>query len=86
VLVLPKIEMNQVSLKEAENTLSALIQKVIKGEEVLITQNQEPIAKLISVYVEKSTSKKRIKAGSAKGLIKIADDFDEPLEDFKDYM
>jgi len=78
--------MNQVSLKEAENTLSALIQKVIKGEEVLITQNQEPIAKLISVYVEKSTSKKRIKAGSAKGLIKIADDFDEPLEDFKDYM
>jgi predicted DNA-binding antitoxin AbrB/MazE fold protein len=24
--------------------------------------------------------------GSAKGLIKIADDFDEPLEDFRDYM
>jgi hypothetical protein len=24
--------------------------------------------------------------GIAKGLIEIADDFDEPLEDFKDYM
>ncbi|MEI6090778.1 MAG: DUF2281 domain-containing protein [bacterium] len=24
--------------------------------------------------------------GSLKGLIKIADDFDEPLEDFKEYM
>ena len=24
--------------------------------------------------------------GSAKGLIKMADDFDEPLEDFRDYM
>ncbi|MGI2904971.1 DUF2281 domain-containing protein [Tolypothrix sp. VBCCA 56010] len=26
------------------------------------------------------------KAGSAKGLVTISDDFDEPLEDFKDYM
>jgi hypothetical protein len=26
------------------------------------------------------------KAGSAKGLVTIADDFDEPLEEFKDYM
>jgi predicted DNA-binding antitoxin AbrB/MazE fold protein len=24
--------------------------------------------------------------GSAKGLIRIADDFDEPLEDFREYM
>lgn len=24
--------------------------------------------------------------GSAKGLIKIAEDFDEPLEDFREYM
>ena len=24
--------------------------------------------------------------GSAKGLIKMADDFNEPLEDFKEYM
>jgi predicted DNA-binding antitoxin AbrB/MazE fold protein len=24
--------------------------------------------------------------GSAKGLIKMADNFDEPLEDFRDYM
>lgn len=26
------------------------------------------------------------KAGSAKGLIKLSDDFDEPLDDFKEYM
>ncbi len=26
------------------------------------------------------------RAGSAKGLIIIPDDFDEPLEDFKEYM
>lgn len=26
------------------------------------------------------------KAGSAEGLIKFRDDFDEPLDDFKEYM
>jgi len=32
---------------------------------------------------EKNTSPK---FGCAKGTIEIADDFDEPLDDFKDYM
>jgi antitoxin (DNA-binding transcriptional repressor) of toxin-antitoxin stability system len=29
---------------------------------------------------------RRPRFGSAKGLITMADDFDEPLEDFADYM
>lgn len=37
------------------------------------------------VKQEKVTSTRR-KAGLAKGLIKMREDFDEPLEDFKDYM
>ena len=32
------------------------------------------------------TGKGAPKAGSAKGLIEIGPDFDEPLEDFKPYM
>lgn len=32
----------------------------------------------------KDTQKKR-KAGLAKGLIEMSEDFDEPLEDFKEY-
>ena len=31
-------------------------------------------------------SKKRRKAGSAEGLIKMSDDFDAPLEGFEDYQ
>lgn len=34
----------------------------------------------------KTTEKKNAKFGSAKGKIKMSDDFDEPLDDFKDYM
>jgi len=33
---------------------------------------------------DNETNKKR-KAGLAKGLIEMSEDFDEPLEDFKDY-
>ena len=33
-----------------------------------------------------ATSHVQPKAGSAKGLITLADDFDEPVEDFKPYM
>ena len=31
-------------------------------------------------------SKKRRKAGSAEGLIKMSDDFDSPIEGFEDYQ
>ena len=34
----------------------------------------------------KRTQTKKRQAGLAKGLIKMKDGFDEPLEDFKDYM
>ena len=51
----------------------------------------EPAQKTVLDLVEKlmaQTPAKKIspKAGSAKGLIHIGPDFDEPLEDFKPYM
>jgi len=45
-----------------------------------------PVIEKIDVKKEKSTKKART-AGSLKGLITyMADDFDAPLDDFKDYM
>jgi hypothetical protein len=42
---------------------------------------------LIKVQKSKKSAKKNRKFGSMKGLVKsIADDFNAPLEDFKDYM
>jgi len=40
---------------------------------------------LVGHLKEMSLQQERLNAGSAKGLITIADDFDEPLEDFKEY-
>ena len=42
----------------------------------------EPLAKIISITAARGP---RV-FGSAKGLIHIADDFDAPLEDLRDYM
>jgi antitoxin (DNA-binding transcriptional repressor) of toxin-antitoxin stability system len=58
-----------------------LIDSVINGEEVVFTQNDLPVAKLVAVRQEKP----RPQFGSAKGLFVIADDFNEPLEDFDEY-
>lgn len=74
--------MPRIELTEAKTQLGALIDVALSGEEVLITQDQQPVLKLARV----NPLAGRRKAGSAKGLIKIADDFDAPLEEFKPYL
>lgn len=74
--------MYQVPLEQAKAQFSKLIQEAIKGQEIVITENNVPLLKLVSI----SKSKPRAQFGSAKGLITMSDDFDAPLEDFKEYM
>jgi antitoxin (DNA-binding transcriptional repressor) of toxin-antitoxin stability system len=74
--------MQQVTIDEAKAHLPDLIEAVLNGIEVVIAKDEQPIVKIVPV--SKNTPRRR--AGSAKGLIKMSDDFDEPLEDFKDYM
>ena len=74
--------MLQVNVHEAKTNLSKLIQKVVDGEEVVIAKGNLPIIKL--VLIENLKPQRRL--GTAKGKVKIANDFDAPLEDFKEYM
>ena len=74
--------MHQIDLSEAQSLFIQLINEVLNGEEVVLTKNEIPVVKLSPI---KSRSPKP-KFGSAKGLITISDDFDEPLEDFQEYM
>lgn len=76
--------MTEVTLAEAQAKLPELVAAAARGEEVLITQPNEPAIKLVPVP---TAPKPRPQFGSAKGLILyMAPDFDAPLEDFKDYM
>jgi prevent-host-death family protein len=72
-----------VELTDAEADLGKLVQQVGAGAEVLITRNGRPVARLVSVA--EAGARDRV-PGSAKGLFTVPDDFDAPLDDFRDYM
>lgn len=74
--------MQQINIFEASKNLPDLIEAALSGKEIVITKDDLPVVKLTPV----SPIKRRPQFGSAKGLVTISDDFDEPLEDFKDYM
>jgi antitoxin (DNA-binding transcriptional repressor) of toxin-antitoxin stability system len=73
--------MYQINLKEAETQLAKLIEVAASGEEVVITRSDGASFKIVPVNL----SKPRPKFGNAKGLIRMSDDFDDPLEDFEAY-
>lgn len=75
--------MTEVTLAEAQAKLPELVAAAARGEEVVITQPNEPAIKLVPV----KPARPRPQFGSAKGLILyMAPDFDAPREDFKEYM
>ncbi|MBF2057855.1 MAG: type II toxin-antitoxin system Phd/YefM family antitoxin [Cyanobacterium sp. T60_A2020_053] len=73
--------MTTINLQEAKKQLDILLENALNGEEVIITEDNEPVLKLTLLR-----SKTPRKPGSAKGKILISQDFDSPLTDFKDYM
>ena len=73
--------MHQINLKEAETRLAELIEEVAGGEEVVITCSDGRSFKIIPI----GTVEVIPKFGSAKGMVKMSDDFDAPLEDFEAY-
>jgi len=74
--------MTQFNIHTAKAHLSELIQKSMLGEEVIIARGNKPMVKLVAIQ----PLKRERRIGIAKGLITIAPDFDEPLEDFSDYQ
>ena len=73
--------MQRISLSEAQTELQHLVDAAVRGETVLIVGNDDQVVQLVPL----TPSKHRRKAGSAKGLITFAEDFDTPLPDFDEY-
>jgi prevent-host-death family protein len=69
--------MTTVSVHEAKTHLSRLIERVLAGEEVIVTRNKEPVVRLVR---EAPPKKKRL-LGLMKGRIGPCDNADEPLPD-----
>jgi antitoxin (DNA-binding transcriptional repressor) of toxin-antitoxin stability system len=75
--------MTSVTLKEAQATLPDLVRRLQPGEEITITEDEQPLARVRRT----SRTSWPCKAGSAKAsILRIAPDFDAPLEEFREYM
>ncbi len=75
--------MYQVTPDEAKRHLEELIEAAIRGEQVVIAHDDQHAVQLVPLVAP--THRNRT-AGTARGKIALADDFDEPLPDFADYM
>jgi len=74
--------MKKLPVHQASDHLDDLVDAAMAGEEVVLTRDDQPTVKLVPIN---SSQAARPRYGSAAGLISMADDFDEPLDDFTDY-
>lgn len=71
----------RVALKEAETKLAELFAEAASGKEVFITREDGTTVRIV-VHQEPGAEARRGLFGSMKGRVRVADDFDDPLEDF----
>lgn len=66
-----------VSIYEAKTRLSHLVDRALRGDEVVITRHGRPVARLVPA----KTARPPRKLGMLRGKIRVAKDFDAPLPD-----
>ena len=76
--------MSTVTIEEAQAHLPDLIDKLQDGEEIVITRDRQPVAKLTG---QAQKVRQPRQPGTLKGtVLYMAPDFDAPLDEFKEYM
>lgn len=75
--------MPHIDVAQAKRQFEQLLEQVFRGEEVVITKDNRPVARLTALPPTKT---RRRQFGSVRGEIWMSDDFDEPLDDFQEYM
>lgn len=72
-----------VDLNQAQTQLTELVDHAAQsGEEVVLTREGEAVAKIVPLV----RSRPARRFGSARGQVTVPDDFDAPLDDFREYM
>jgi antitoxin (DNA-binding transcriptional repressor) of toxin-antitoxin stability system len=74
--------MTTVTIPEAQANLPEIVENLKPGEEVILTRNQQPVAKLIPFL----SAERQPVFGSCRGKLVIVAEDDEHLKDFSDYM
>lgn len=74
--------MNTLPLEQVEGHLVEIIAKLAPGEELVLTHNDKPMAKLTGIAGEIP----RPLPGRGKGMLTILAEDEEHLKDFAEYM
>ena len=76
--------MTTISIEEAQAKLPDLIHRLHSGDEVVITEDDQPVALLMRT--QSASLRQPRQPGMLKGsVLYMAPDFDAPLEDFRGY-
>ena len=74
--------MSSLTVQEAQRRLSELIHDLKPGDEVVITENDQPVARLVAAEPRPQTPRR---PGTLRETVKyMAPDFDAPLDDFRE--
>jgi antitoxin (DNA-binding transcriptional repressor) of toxin-antitoxin stability system len=71
------------AVEDIKVSLPELLDSLSPGDEVILTRNHRPVAKLVS---EASRPRQPRKPGNCKGMITLLVEDDEHLEGFAEYM
>lgn len=74
--------MERYSLRDAQASLQKLLDEAQQGKTVLIVDEHNHVVRLVPI----PAAPKARKAGSARGQVTMAEDFDAPLSDLDEYM
>ncbi|MFO0813935.1 MAG: hypothetical protein U0796_11985 [Gemmatales bacterium] len=72
-----------ITLEQAHQELPKIIEQLSPGEELVITQNSQVIARLRAEPRSPMTIRR---AGNCQGMMRIVEDDEDHLADFKEYM
>jgi antitoxin (DNA-binding transcriptional repressor) of toxin-antitoxin stability system len=79
-----------IDISDTNITLKDLLARLTGNQEIIITSSNQPVAKVTAVsepaVAELSAAPDRRQAGLTKGAAWMSPDFNEPLEDFAEYM
>lgn len=73
--------MTTVNIHQAKTHLSRLVDEAVAGGEVVIARANRPLVRLVPIAEARAPRR----LGTAAGRVRIAEDFDAPLDDFDAY-
>jgi antitoxin (DNA-binding transcriptional repressor) of toxin-antitoxin stability system len=74
--------MQTVPIEQAEHHLAEIVDKLSPGEEIILTRNERPVARLVGEAGEKPHPV----PGRGKGMLTVVSEDDEHLKDFAAYL